>query len=100
MEVELTAAPREILVLLEEAEERIKNEQWSEATFTLGILLGLEEARRDDFTGVDFFITEELWATPLTPAEDIANCPAISAARAMFNKHPNAIVPRGQHRRS
>ena len=55
MEVVLMAAPREVLVLLEEAEERIKNEQWSEATFTLGILLGLEQASQDDLTGVDFF---------------------------------------------
>ena len=70
MEVVLTAAPREVLVLLEEAEERIKNEQWSEATFTLGILLGLEEARQDDFTGVDFFIDrEELSTSPSKPAD-------------------------------
>ena len=56
MEVVLMAAPREVLVLLEEAEQRIKNEQWSEATLTLGILLGLEQARQDDLTGVDFFL--------------------------------------------
>lgn len=49
-------APREVLVLLDEAEQAIKKEQWSEATFALGILLGLEEVRQSDLTGVDFFL--------------------------------------------
>ncbi len=71
MEVVLTAAPREVLVLLQEAEQRIKNEQWSEATFTLGILLGLEQARQDDLTGVDFFLDrEELPDFAEKPAEE------------------------------
>ncbi len=54
-EVALMAPSREVQVLLEEAERGIKNEQWSEATFALGILLGLEDSRKDDFSGVDFF---------------------------------------------
>ena len=71
MEVVLMAAPREVLVLLEEAEERIKNEQWSEATFTLGILLGLEQASQDDLTGVDFFLDrDELPDSAEKPAEE------------------------------
>ncbi len=71
MEVVLMAAPREVLVLLEEAEQRIKNEQWGEATLTLGILLGLEQARQDDLTGVDFFLDrEELPDSAEKPAEE------------------------------
>ena len=56
----LMQAPREVIVLLEEAENEIKNEQWSEATLALGILLGLEESRQDDLAGLDFFLSDEL----------------------------------------
>jgi len=65
MEVALMSAPREVLVLLDEAEEGIKKEQWGEATFALGILLGLEESRQADLTGADFFILDEY--VPIAP---------------------------------
>lgn len=65
MEVALMSAPREVMVLLEEAEEGIKNEQWSEATLALGILLGLEESRQADLTGADFFVLDEY--VPIAP---------------------------------
>ncbi len=68
--VVLMTAPREVLVLLEEAEQGIKKEQWSEATFALGILLGLEEVRQSDLTGVDFFLEgDELPDFSQKPAE-------------------------------
>ena len=54
----LMFAPREVQVLIAEAKTNIEKEQWSEATLTLGILLGLEEARQDDLTGIDFFLFE------------------------------------------
>lgn len=58
-EVALMAPSREVQALLDEAERAISNEQWSEATYALGILLGLEESRKDDFSGVDFFNEKE-----------------------------------------
>ena len=58
LEVTLMSAPREILVLLEEAEQGVKREQWGEATFAMGILLGLEETRQTDLSGVDFFVSD------------------------------------------
>jgi hypothetical protein len=67
MEVALMSAPREVMVLLDEAEEGIKKEQWGEATFALGILLGLEESRQADLTGADFFILDEY--VPIGPGE-------------------------------
>ena len=69
-EVVLMSAPREVLVLLDEAEQGIKREQWSEATFALGILLGLEDVRQMDLTGVDFFLDgEEVPDLAQRPAE-------------------------------
>ena len=69
-EVVLMSAPREVLVLLDEAEQAIKKEQWSEATFALGILLGLEEVRQSDLTGVDFFLEgDELPELAQRPAD-------------------------------
>ena len=67
MEVALMSAPREVMVLLDEAEEGIKKEQWGEATLALGILLGLEESRQADLTGADFFILDEY--IPIGPGE-------------------------------
>lgn len=56
----LMPAPREIQVLLDEAQGNIDNAQWSEATLTLGLLLGLEESKNDDLTGIDFFLVDPL----------------------------------------
>lgn len=56
----LMPAPREIQVLLDEAQANIDNAQWSEATLTLGLLLGLEESKNDDLTGIDFFLVDAL----------------------------------------
>ena len=71
LEVTLMSAPREILVLLEEAEQGVKREQWGEATFAMGILLGLEEARQTDLSGVDFFVADEneLLGLPKKPSD-------------------------------
>ena len=71
LEVTLMSAPREVLVLLEEAEQGVKREQWGEATFAMGILLGLEEARQTDLSGVDFFVTEvdEMPDVPKKPSD-------------------------------
>jgi outer membrane protein assembly factor BamB len=48
--------PREVLILLQEAQDSIEKKQWTEATLSLGMLLGLEDADTDDLTGVDFFL--------------------------------------------
>ena len=52
----LMPMPREIQVLLDEAQANIDNAQWSEATLTLGMLLGLEDSKNDDLSGIDFFL--------------------------------------------
>lgn len=54
----LMPAPRETQVLIEEAQGNIDNAQWSEATLTLGLLLGLEDSKNDDLTGIDFFLVD------------------------------------------
>ena len=84
MAVVLMAAPREVLVLLEQAEAGIKNEQWSEATFTLGVLLGLEEARKDDLSGIDFFLEKDE-LSELGPTREESNAPE-SLRRTVFQR--------------
>lgn len=84
MAVVLMAAPREVLVLLEQAEAAIRSEQWSEATFTLGVLLGLEEVRKDDLSGIDFFLEKDELSEPI-PTQDETNAPN-SHRRTVFQR--------------
>lgn len=55
----LMPAPREVQVLIEEAKSHIDQEQWTEATLALGVLLGLESQDDGDLKGVDYFIEDE-----------------------------------------
>ena len=52
----LLPAPREVEVLLEEAQGSISRQQWSEATLALGNLLGLEAQGKELEAGQDYFI--------------------------------------------
>ncbi len=55
----LLPAPREVETLLEEAASGIEGKQWSEASYSLGLLLGIEEALQNDMLGVDYFLFDE-----------------------------------------
>jgi outer membrane protein assembly factor BamB len=52
----LLPAPREVEVLLDEAQQAISKQQWSEATLALGNLLGLEAEGNEVEAGQDYFI--------------------------------------------
>jgi outer membrane protein assembly factor BamB len=55
-EANLIQAPREVERLLEQAEEAISAEEWTEATLALGMLLGIEEQpTADEFGQQDYF---------------------------------------------
>ncbi|MCU0712292.1 MAG: PQQ-like beta-propeller repeat protein [Pirellula sp.] len=54
-ESDLTRPAREVMSLLQDAEEAIENEQWNSAVVALGSLLGLEGEESEDL-GYDFFI--------------------------------------------
>lgn len=58
MEGILMTAPREVETLLEEARENLEREQWSEATLSLGLVLGLEDQSAEDFGGFDYFLPD------------------------------------------
>jgi outer membrane protein assembly factor BamB len=52
----LMTAPREIEVLLGDAQESISKEQWGEAVVALGQLLGLEDQAGEQGLGEDYFM--------------------------------------------
>jgi outer membrane protein assembly factor BamB len=54
-ESDLTRPAREVMSILQDAEEAIENEQWNSAVVALGSLLGLEEEQTEDL-GYDYFI--------------------------------------------
>lgn len=54
-ESDLTRPAREVMSLLQDAEEAIENEQWNSAVVALGSLLGLEGEETEDL-GYDYFI--------------------------------------------
>lgn len=53
----LMTAPREVEVLLSDAQEAIDGKQWAEASVTLGQLLGIEESTADGPLGEDYFLS-------------------------------------------
>ena len=53
----LMTAPREVEVLLSDAQEAIDAKQWAEASVTLGQLLGIEESAGDGPLGEDYFLS-------------------------------------------
>ncbi|MEQ1824747.1 MAG: PQQ-binding-like beta-propeller repeat protein [Pirellula sp.] len=55
----LMPAPREVQLLLDEARANIENQQWSEATLALGLLLGIEETRPEGTSSADYFVVDE-----------------------------------------
>lgn len=52
----LLPAPREMESLLEDARDAIAKRQWSEATLSLGTLLGIEERGNEADSGEDYFL--------------------------------------------
>ncbi|MCU0721189.1 MAG: hypothetical protein MUC83_15870, partial [Pirellula sp.] len=54
-ETDLTRPAREVMSLLQDAEEAIENEQWNSAVVALGSLLGLEDEETEEL-GYDYFI--------------------------------------------
>jgi hypothetical protein len=52
----LMVAPREVEVLLSDAQDSIAREQWGEAVIALGQLLGLEEEAVEQGLGEDYFL--------------------------------------------
>lgn len=55
-ESDLTRPAREVMSILQDAENAIENEQWNAAIVALGSLLGLEAENSDDL-GYDFFLS-------------------------------------------
>ncbi|MFN9915657.1 MAG: hypothetical protein ACK53L_23905, partial [Pirellulaceae bacterium] len=67
-------APREVERLLEQAEEAIAGEEWTEATLALGMLLGIEEQpTADEFGQQDYF-------QAVDPGDEL---------RSAFERHPH-----------
>ncbi len=53
----MMTAPREVEVLLSDAQEAIESKQWVEASVALGQLLGIEENAPEGNTGDDYFLS-------------------------------------------
>ncbi len=77
----LMTAPREVEVLLSDAQEAIDAKQWAEASVTLGQLLGIEESAGDGPLGEDYFLS------PTARTEDGART-VLGQAKKMLENLP------------
>ncbi|MFM8398066.1 MAG: hypothetical protein ACKOAH_09570, partial [Pirellula sp.] len=77
----MMTAPREVEVLLSDAQEAIESKQWVEASVALGQLLGIEENASEGNTGDDYF---------LSPAERTKDGPAtvLGKVKKIFENLP------------
>jgi outer membrane protein assembly factor BamB len=66
----LMSPPREVQALVDEARRNIENQQWSEATYAIGLLLGIEDSQQEDNASVDYFIVEDIDAGKQIAAVD------------------------------
>ncbi len=55
----LMPKPREVQVLLDEVQQNIESEEWSEASLGLGLLLGIEVNEQAELEGADYFMIDE-----------------------------------------
>ncbi len=69
----LLQPPREVERLLDQAKESIEKEAWTEATLSLGLLLGIDEKSPDNEIGnQDYFLSAGLRAAPMGSIRDAA----------------------------
>jgi len=77
----LLTAPREVEVLLSDAQEAIDRKQWAEVSIALGQLLGIEENAADANPGEDYFLS------PAARTKDGAKT-VLGQAKAMLENLP------------